>query len=108
MPLIELTNANFDQEIDLHALAIFDFWAPWCAPCKAFAPIFEAAAARHPEILFARINTEDEPTLAKQFEVQSIPTLIGAKDGTIVSVKLGAIPPAALEAMIDQLRKAVT
>lgn len=106
MPLIELTNVNFDDEIEKYELAIFDFWAPWCAPCKSFAPIFEAAAERHPDVLFARINTEAEPTLAKQFEVQSIPTLLGSKDGTIVAIKLGALPPAGLEAMVQSVRKA--
>jgi thioredoxin 1 len=105
MPLIELTNANFDDETECHNLAILDFWAPWCAPCKAFAPIFEAAAEKNQDILFARINTEDEPTLAKQFEVQSIPTILAAKDGIIVQVCLGAIPPAKLDRMIEDLRK---
>jgi thioredoxin len=106
MPLIELTNANFDEQIESHDLVILDFWAPWCAPCKLFAPIFEDAAGKFPDILFAKINTEEEPVLAKQFEIRSIPTLLGAKDGTIVEVQLGALPPDKFEEFIYKVRKA--
>jgi len=105
MPLIDLNNENFDTEIERYPVTIIDFWAPWCAPCKAFSPIYEAAAAKYPEILFARVNTEDEPTIAKQFEVQSIPTLLTAKDGTIVHCQVGAVRPDKLEKMIEELRK---
>ena len=106
MPLIEITNENFDEHVESTRLALFDFWAPWCAPCKAFAPIFEAAALAHPDILFAKINTEAEPLLAKQFEIQSIPTLLGVIDGTISEVRLGALPPDKLEDLIQKLRRA--
>lgn len=106
MPLIDLNNDNFDLETERHALAIFDFWAPWCAPCKAFAPVFEAEAARHPDILFARINTEDEPELARQFEVRSIPTLLAAKEGTITHAHVGALRPDKFAALIAELRRA--
>ena len=104
MPLINLTNENFDDQIDKHSLVILDFWAPWCAPCKAFAPIFEAAAEKHPDILFARIDTEAEETLAKQFQVISIPTILGAKDGEIVQIRIGALVPDKLEELVRQLR----
>lgn len=104
MPLIDLTNENFESEIERCPIAILDFWASWCAPCKAFAPIFQAAAEKYPEILFARIDTEAEPLLAKQFEIRSIPTLLAAKDGTIVKVQVGAMPPQKLESWIQELR----
>lgn len=104
MPLVDLGDANFDSEIEKHPLIILDFWAPWCAPCKAFAPIFAAAAEKHPDILFARINTEEEAALAAQFEVRSIPTLLGVRDGTIVKVQMGALPPEPFEKMIAEVR----
>ena len=106
MPLLELTEENFDQLIDSHELAIVDFWAPWCAPCKAFAPVFEAAAEKHPDILFAKVNTDEQPRLAEDFEVRSIPTFLSAKSGTIVHVKMGAMAPALFEKMIEELRQA--
>ncbi len=105
MPLLELTNENFDIEIERHSLMLLDFWAQWCAPCKVFAPIFAASAERHGDILFARVNTDIETTLAQQFEVKSIPTLLVAKDGSIGSAHLGAMNPVKLEALIDKLRK---
>ena len=104
MPLRDLTDANFDSEVDQHSVIVMDFWAPWCAPCRAFAPIFEAAAERYPEVLFARIDTEAEPELARQFEVKSVPTLLGVRDGTIVKVQMGALPPDKFEKLILELR----
>jgi thioredoxin 1 len=105
MLLVDLTNENFDEMTDRHAMALLDFWAPWCAPCKGFAPIFEAAALANPDILFGRINTEEQAVLAKQFDIQSIPTLLLAFDGTIVQVKVGATSADSLANMIKQLRK---
>jgi thioredoxin len=104
MPLVELTNENFDSQVDRYPIMILDFWAAWCAPCKAFAPVFEAAAQKYPDICFAKVNTDLEPTLAKQFEVRSIPTLLAAKNGTIVKVQVGALTPDKLEKLIQELR----
>lgn len=104
MPLIELTNENFDDQVDRYPIMILDFWASWCAPCKAFAPIFEAAALKYPDICFAKVNTDLEPTLAKQFEVRSIPTLLAAKNGEIVKVQVGALTPDKFEKLIQELR----
>src|ERR1700723_3880107 len=106
MAVMDLTNANFDESIESQPLVILDFWAPWCAPCKFFAPTFEEAAQKFPDVLFAKINTEEEPTLAEQFDVRSIPTLLGAKDGTIVAIQLGALPPEQFEEFIQKVRKA--
>jgi thioredoxin len=106
MPLVDLTNENFDEMIESCSLVVIDFWASWCAPCKFFAPVFEAAAEKYPEILFARVDTEAEPVLAQQFEVRSIPTILGAKDGTIVQIQLGALPPDKFEEFIQKVSKA--
>jgi thioredoxin 1 len=104
MPIQELTHQNFEAETDRPGIILIDFWASWCAPCKAFAPIYEAAAEKYPEILFAKIDTEAEPILAQQFEIQSIPTLLGVKDGEITAVRIGALLPPQLEALIRELR----
>lgn len=101
---MDLTEENFDQQIEAYDKAILDFWAPWCAPCKAFAPVFERAAEAHPEILFAKINTDEQENLAKQFEIKSIPTLIAAKDGEIVKAKLGSMTPQELDKIIASLK----
>lgn len=103
MPLIDLTEENFDQEIDRHKYAVIDFWAEWCAPCKGFAPIFAAAAKKYPDILFAKIDTDAQANLAKQFEIRSIPTLITAKDGEIVHARPGSLSPDAFAKMIQEL-----
>lgn len=101
---MDLTHENFDAETDRHALILIDFWAAWCAPCKAFAPVYEAAANKYPEILFGKVDTEAETTLAKQFEVQSIPTLLAVRDGEIFAVQVGALSPTKLEALIQKMK----
>ncbi|MGE4130770.1 MAG: thioredoxin [Bdellovibrionales bacterium] len=105
MSVKDLTNDNFDAETDRPGLVLIDFWAEWCGPCKAFAPIYEAAAEKHPDILFAKVNTEAEPVLAQQFEIRSIPTLLAVKDGEITGVKIGALPPPKLEEWIRELQR---
>ena len=95
--VLELTSDNFAKSIDDHPLAIIDFWAPWCAPCRAFAPVFAAAAARHPDALFAKVNTEDQQQIAAQFGIRSIPTLMIFRDNIIVFSEAGALSAGALE-----------
>jgi thioredoxin len=95
--VLELTSDNFAKSIDDHPLAIVDFWAPWCAPCRAFAPVFAAAAARHPDALFAKVNTEDQQEIAAQFGIRSIPTLMIFRDNIIVFSEAGALGAGALE-----------
>ncbi len=102
--VVELTDDTFDDKIRGHALAIVDFWAPWCAPCRTFAPTFAAAAQRHPDILFAKVNTEDEQTLAAQFNIRSIPTLMVFRDDIIVFMQAGALPASALDQVISAAR----
>ena len=106
MPIIDLNDANFDEVTESASLIIFDFWAEWCGPCGVFAPIYERAAERHPDIVFARINIDSEATLAKQFEIASVPTLLTAKDGTIVYARPGSLTEEKLEKVIAELRRA--
>jgi len=95
--ILELTDENFSKAIDDHPLAIVDFWAPWCAPCRAFAPVFAAAAIKHPDALFAKVNTEDQQEIAAQFGIRSIPTLMIFRDNIIVFSEAGALGAGALE-----------
>jgi thioredoxin 1 len=98
--ITELTSDNFAKSIDDHPFAIVDFWAPWCAPCRAFAPVFAAAAARHPDALFAKVNTEDQQEIAAQFGIRSIPTLMIFRDNIIVFSEAGALGAGALEQVL--------
>ena len=100
MPILELTSDNFAKSIDNRPFAIIDFWAPWCAPCRAFAPVFAAAAARHPDALFAKVNTEDQQEIAVQFGIRSIPTLMIFRDNIIVFTDAGALGASALEQVL--------
>jgi len=105
MALVELTAQNFNEEIEKHQIAILDFWAPWCGPCMQFKPIFEKVANEHPDILFGKINTEEERELAAHFNIQSIPTIMIIKEGIIVFMQAGMLPEEALEDLIHQVRE---
>src|SRR5450432_3035814 len=97
---LELNSDNFAKAIDDHPFAIVDFWAPWCAPCRAFAPVFAAAAAKHTDALFAKVNTEDQRELGAQFGIRSIPTLMIFRDNIIVFSEAGALGAASLEQVL--------
>jgi thioredoxin 1 len=103
-PILELTSDNFAKSIDNRPFAIIDFWAPWCAPCRAFAPVFAAAAARYPDALFAKVNTEVQQEIAAQFGIRSIPTLMIFRDNIIVFSEAGALSAAALEHVLAAAR----
>jgi len=101
--LIEITEQNFD-ETTAQGIVVIDWWAAWCGPCRAFAPVFERAAAKHPDVVFGKVDTEAQPALARGFGIRSIPTLMVFRDGILVYDRPGALPPAALDKLLEQAR----
>lgn len=100
MALIEVTKSNIQDIVENNNLIILDFWATWCGPCRRFAPVFEAVASRHPEVVFGKIDTEAEQELAAQFQIQSIPTLMVIKEGDIIFAQPGALPEEIFEQIV--------
>jgi len=103
--VLELTEENFATSIDDHPFAVIDFWAPWCAPCRAFAPTFAAAAAKHPDVLFAKVNTEEQQGISAHFNIRSIPTLMIFRTNIIVFAEAGALPGSALDQVLNAARE---
>ena len=104
MPTIDLTKDNFEEVVTANDLVLVDFWAPWCGPCKGFAPVFEAAAAKYPDVVFAKVNTDEEQDLAGHFAIRSIPTLMVFREKVILFSQAGALPAAGLESIVDQAK----
>jgi thioredoxin 1 len=101
---IELTEATFEETVTGHGIVLVDWWASWCGPCRAFAPVFEDAAAQHDDIVFAKVDTQAEQRLAGMVGIMSIPTLMAFREGVLLFSQPGALPPAALEDLIAQVR----
>ena len=102
MATLQINADNFQSTITDNATVIIDFWAPWCAPCRGFAPTFAAASAKQPDIVFAKLNTEEQQEIAAAFNIRSIPTLMVFRDQIIIYSEAGALPAKALDQLIDQ------
>jgi len=104
MAVVELTKDNFEQVVTSNPTVIVDYWAPWCGPCRGFAPIFERVAEANPDIVFAKVNTDEEQEIGSHFQIRSIPTLMVFREQVIIFSQPGALPQNALEQIIEKAK----
>jgi thioredoxin len=102
VPTVALTKDNFEEVVNGNDMVIVDFWAPWCGPCKGFAPVFDAASEKHTDVIFGKVNTDDEQELAASFNIRSIPTLMLFRERVILFSQAGALPGSALEQILTK------
>jgi thioredoxin 1 len=104
MATVELTKDNFEEVVSGNDIVVVDFWAPWCGPCKGFAPVFEAASEKHADVVFAKVNTDEQQELAGHFAIRSIPTIAVFREKVILFSQAGALPAAGLESVVEQAK----
>ncbi len=105
MAVLDLNQENFESTVLNNDFVIVDFWAPWCGPCRAFAPTFEAASEKHPDIVFAKVNTEEEQEIGASFQIRSIPTLMIFREKVIIYSQPGSMPASAFDELIAKVRE---
>ena len=104
MATVELTNENLVDTINNNDFVIIDFWAPWCGPCQSFGPVYEEISEKYDDIVFAKVNTQEQQEIAAQFNIRSIPTLMVFREQVILYAEAGALPGSAFEELISQAK----